>query len=84
MRTPPSPVDALVVRPQPAPHRAADVPGGVVPDQDQRRGPRGRQARAAPGQELRGQGADRSPVHEAQPQLLGVGAAAASWRTSSP
>jgi hypothetical protein len=29
-------VIALVVRPDPAPHRAADVPGGAVPDRQQR------------------------------------------------
>jgi hypothetical protein len=56
-------LDLLVVSVDPSPHMLADVPGGVVPDQR----PDGDApvvqsgARSAPGQELRGDGAERAP-----------------------
>ena len=67
MRTPPSRWTALIVLPQPGAHRPAAVPGGVVPDQDQRRDPAGGQPVAAPVPKGGGAGADRSPLDEAQP-----------------
>ena len=63
-------LDLLVVGADPGADLGADVPGGVVPDQQQRGLSRSLQLRAAPGQELGGDRTDRAAVDEAQPDLL--------------
>src|SRR5262249_6944261 len=55
-----------VVLADPAPHALTDVPGGVVPDQQQRRLAFGRQLRTDPGQKVLGALADRPTLHEPQ------------------
>jgi hypothetical protein len=68
-------LDPLVVSPDPGPDLGADVPGGVVPDQQQGRLAVGLELGATPGQELGGERADRAAVDEAQPDVLPPAAA---------
>jgi hypothetical protein len=63
-------LDLLVVGTEPGPDLGADVPGGVVPDQQQGRLAVCLESAAAPGQELGGDRADRAAVDEAQPDPL--------------
>src|SRR3954465_6573690 len=62
-----------VVGPDPGADRAADVPGAVVPDQDQDPDVVGRHPLGHPGEEGAGDGADRPPRPEAQPPPLALG-----------
>jgi hypothetical protein len=64
------PLDLAIVPPDPVLHLAADVPGGVVPDQRQDPDALGRELLGGPGEEGAGQRADRSPVDEAQQRPL--------------
>ena len=64
------PLDLAIVPPDPVPHLAADVPGGVVPDQRQDPDALGRELFGGPGKEGAGHRADRSPVDEAQQHPL--------------
>ena len=64
------PLDLAIVPPDPVLHLAADVPGGVVPDQRQDPDVLGRELLSDPGEEGAGQRADRSPVDEAQQRPL--------------
>ena len=66
----PAPFDAAIVGADPGADRPADVPGGIVPDQQQRLLARRLQSGAAPSQVLGRRGADRAAVDEAQPGLL--------------
>src|SRR5438477_609454 len=63
-------LDWLVVFPDPAPHLFADMPGGVIPDQQ----PTGLallcQASTAPLQKLGRDVTDGAPRHKAQPDLV--------------
>jgi hypothetical protein len=63
-----------VVGPNPGPHPLADVPGGVVPDQQQRRLPFRRQDPTGPFQEVLGDLAHRPSLHEPQQHPPGVAA----------
>src|SRR5919205_2400801 len=54
-------LDRAIVRPDPGPHLAADVPGGVVPDQRQHLDAFGRELLGDPGEEGAGHRADRPP-----------------------
>ena len=63
-------LDPAVVLLDPGADFLADVPGGVVPDQQQRRLARRPQPGAAPGEILGRERADRAAVDEAQPGLL--------------
>src|SRR4051812_253088 len=63
-------LDRAIARPDPVPHLAADVPGGVVPDQDQHPDAVGREVLGDPGEEGAGHRADRPPVDEAQQHPL--------------
>src|SRR3712207_4396099 len=65
-----APRDPAVVGADPVADVAADVPGGVVPDQQQRLLPGCLEPGAAPGQVCGRHGADRAAVDEAQPGLL--------------
>lgn len=58
--------DLLIMGADPGAHGATDVPGGVVPDQQQRRRAVCRQPVTAPGEELRGDGAERTVLDTAQ------------------
>src|SRR5207245_3764909 len=62
--------DLPVVAPNPRPDLATDVPGRVVPDQQQCGLAEWLQLRAATGQVLRGQRTDRAASDEAQPAFL--------------
>src|SRR3954466_2784667 len=66
-------LDPPVVGPDPGADRAADVPGGVVPDQGQDPDAVGRHPLGPPGEEGAGEGADRPPRHEAQQHPLALG-----------
>jgi RNA polymerase sigma factor (sigma-70 family) len=63
-----------VVLLDPDPHPGADVPGGVVPDQQQRPFALRRQLPAHPGEELLGDLADRAALDEPQQHPAGVAA----------
>src|SRR5512133_369199 len=54
----------------PLTHRPADMPTGVVPNQDQHALPLRLQLAAAPVQKLGGDGAQRAVLHKAQPEFL--------------
>jgi hypothetical protein len=60
-------LDLAVVPADPAADLPAEVPGGILPDREQRRLAEPGQPRAAPVQELRGDAADGPAVDEAQP-----------------
>src|SRR5215208_598569 len=64
------PLDGPIVLPDPGADRLADVPGGIVPDQQQGRLAGRLQLGTAPGQELGRDPADRPPVDEPQPGRL--------------
>ena len=64
-------LDLAVVVADPVAHLVADVPGGVVPDQEQRLLAVGVELAAAPVQVVDGDGADRPAIDEAQPHLVG-------------
>src|SRR5262245_19989407 len=53
-------LDTAIVLPQPRPHLVANVPRGVIPDQQYRREPLRCQARTAPGEKRGRLGADRA------------------------
>ena len=63
-------LDLAVVAPDPGPDLATDMPGRIVPDQQQGGLAESLQLGAAAGQVLRGQRADRAAIHEAQPACL--------------
>lgn len=63
-------LDRPVVQPHPCPHRVADMPRGVVPDQHQDRFVQGTQVVAAPRQKVRRDGAHGSATHTPQQQLI--------------
>src|SRR5262245_58878130 len=60
-------LDPPVVGADPRPHRLADMPGGVVPDQGPRAHAQRLQLETTPGHERRRHGADGTPVDKAQP-----------------
>ncbi len=72
----PGAFDRLVMRTHPGAYRLANVPGGVVPDQDPDRDALLLQSGATPVQKLDGTGADRATLDKAQPdrflRLLGL------------
>ena len=63
--------DPLVVFPEPGPDGLADVPGRVIPDQQQGGLSRGVQLLATPVQEVRADGADWTSIHKAEQHLIG-------------
>ena len=63
-------LDGAVVLADPGSYGAADVPGGIVPHQQQGRLAQGGDLLTAPGQEQRRQRADGLALSEAQPDLL--------------
>src|ERR1043165_6165591 len=63
---------AAVVFLEPAAYPLADVPGGVIPDQQQRRLAFGGQLLTDPAQEVLGDLADRATVHETQQHPAGI------------
>src|SRR5215211_4666578 len=65
--------ESPVMLPDPAPHLAAYVPAGIVPDQHQNLLADGGQLLAAPLQKARGYTAHRTAVHKAQPRLFELG-----------
>src|SRR5918995_692051 len=77
-------LDGAVVLTDPGPHLLADMPGGVVPDQEQGPLADGSQLATAPLQELAGHVADRAPVHKPQPARLVPGAARLSPAGQEP
>jgi hypothetical protein len=62
--------DLLIVGADPGTHGATDVPGGVVPDQQERGRALRRQPVAAPGKERGGDGAERTVLDTAQQGLV--------------
>ena len=69
----PGALDALIVLPQPGSDRLTLVPRGVIPAQQQRGHPLGRQPLTAPRQEVDGDRTDGTPCHEAQQHLFRTG-----------
>src|SRR5215210_6570412 len=65
--------ESPVMLPDPAPHLAAYVPAGIVPDQHQNLLADGGQLLAAPLQKARGYTAHRTALHKAQPRLFELG-----------
>src|SRR5579875_1488535 len=65
--------DLLVVFSDPALNALADMPGGIVPDQQPGCFPLGFQTLATPVKELGGDLADRTPSDKAQPHLVPLG-----------
>ncbi len=63
-------LDLGIVFTQPLTHLATDMPGGVIPDQQQGLLPSSFQTSATPGQELCGQTADGPAIHKTQPDFL--------------
>ncbi len=64
----------LVVRPDPGAHRLADMPGGIVPDQDPARAhPAPARLAAAPVQKLGRDGTDGTTLDKAQPDRFAPG-----------
>lgn len=61
-----------IVRAEPLPDVLALVPGGIVPNQEQRRDALSCQPLATPSQEVGRDGTDRATVHEAQQHLVRV------------
>jgi len=66
-------LDLLIVLAKPGTHGLALMPRGIIPDQEPVCLALLEQARASPLQELGGDGADRPPGHEPQPDLRAVG-----------
>src|SRR5258706_2235227 len=64
-------LDQAVMRADLVADLVADVPGGIVPDQQQRRLAGGVELAAAPVQVVDGDGADRPTVNESEPHLVG-------------
>src|SRR5919199_1593183 len=62
--------DLAVVATDPGPDLMTDMPGGVVPDQQQRCLPERLQLGAAPRQVLRSEPTDRAAIHKAEPGFL--------------
>src|SRR5436853_3322191 len=67
----PTPFDLTIVVTDPLTHLLADMPGGVVPDQEQGFLPGRVELAAAPVQVVSRDGADRSAIDEPQPHLVG-------------
>ena len=72
--------DPPIVLTEPGAHPPADMPGGVVPDEQQRGGAARRQRVAAPGAELDGRRAERPTIREAPPHRIARGQVAAIRR----
>jgi hypothetical protein len=64
------PLDLAVVRVEPGRDRLAEVPGGIVPDEEQGRLTALGQLPTTPVEELDRDGTDGPSVHEAQPEVL--------------
>src|SRR5215510_152430 len=64
-------LDLLIMLTDPLSHSLTAMPGGIIPNQGQHMLAEGLDFVAQPGQEILGEGADRPPVHKAQPDLLG-------------
>src|SRR4051794_25605716 len=65
-----APLDLSVVVTDPGPDLLTDVPGGVVPDQEQGLFAVGMELPAAPVEVVDGDGAHGPTIHEAQPHLV--------------
>src|SRR4051794_14078979 len=73
----PDPAGALhraVMRPNPRPHRSADVPGGVVPHQHPHALALRGEPAGTPGQKVGGDAADRATLDKAQQHSILIGA----------
>jgi hypothetical protein len=68
-----APFDRQVVLAQPRPDLPADVPGCIVPDQEQRGLARPLELRTPALQDRNRHGADRAPIHKLEQQLVGGG-----------
>src|SRR6185369_17571019 len=66
-------LDPAIVGHDPGPHLAADVPGGVVPDQGRDPDTLGREPAGRPGEEGAGHGTHRSPGDEPRQHPLALG-----------
>ena len=65
-------LDGLIVAADPSANHLTLVPGGVVPDQHQSRDFASGEVLTTRTQEVDGDGADRTAIHEAQQHLVGV------------
>ena len=76
-----APLDLLIMLSEPPPHRLTAVPGGVIPDQPQRREALGCELGSAPRQERHGDRTPGAPRPEPPPHLVRL---LWAWRTRRP
>ena len=76
--------DRSVVVADPSTYLFADMPGGVIPDHEQRLLVQLGQLVAAPSQVLRGNAADRTAIDKTQPDLFGQGVRRRGGRNRAP